>query len=46
MTGNAGCMFSTVATNVLVLKHQAIRIQSADETFIVLDWFHGKILHS
>ena len=40
-----GCVFSTVATDALVLKHQALSIQSADETFNVLGWFHAKILH-
>ena len=40
-----GCVVSTVATDTLVLKHQAISIHNADETFIVLDKFHIKILH-
>ena len=35
-----GCVVSTVATDALVLKHQAITIHNADETFIVLDQFH------
>ena len=34
-----GCILSTVATDALVLKHQAISIHSADEIFIVLDPF-------
>ena len=40
-----GWVVSTVATDVLVLKHQAISIHNADYTFIVLDQFHMKILH-
>ena len=40
-----GCVVSTVATDALVLKHQAISIHNADLTFIVLDQFHIKILH-
>ena len=40
-----GCIVSTVATDALVLKHQAISIHNADLTFIVLDQFHIKILH-
>ena len=32
-----GCVVSTVATDVLVLKHQAISIHDADSSFIVLD---------
>ena len=40
-----GCVVSTVATDALVLKHQAIIIHNADWTFIVLDKFHIKILH-
>ena len=39
-----GCVVSTVATDALVLKHQAITIHNADQTFIVLDQFHIKIL--
>ena len=35
-----GCVVSTVATDALVLKHQAISIHNADQTFIVLDQFH------
>ena len=37
-----GCIVSTVATDALVLKHQAISIHNADFTFIVLDQFHIK----
>ena len=37
-----GCVVSTVATDTLVLKHQAISIHNADQTFIVLDQFHIK----
>ena len=33
-----GCIFSPVATDALVLKHQAISIHSADWIFIVLNW--------
>ena len=40
-----GCVVSTVATDALVLKHQAISIHNADFTFIVSDQFHIKILH-
>ena len=40
-----GCVVSTVATDALVLKHQAISIHNADWIFIVLDHFHIKILH-
>ena len=40
-----GCVVSTVATDALVLKHQAISIHNADLTFIALDQFHIKILH-
>ena len=32
-----GCMLSTVDTDALVLKHQAISIYSADYILIVLD---------
>ena len=41
-----GCVVSTVATDTLVLKHQAISIHSANQTFNVLDQFHIRILHS
>ena len=40
-----GCVVSIVATDALVLKHQAISIHNADHIFIVLDQFHIKILH-
>ena len=40
-----GCVVSTVATDALVLKHQAISIHNVDYTFIVLDQFHIKLLH-
>ena len=40
-----GCIVSTVTTDALVFKHQAISIHNADKTFIVLDQFHIKILH-
>ena len=33
------CILSTVATDALVLKHQAIRIHSADQMSIALDQF-------
>ena len=36
------CVVSTVATDALVLKHQAISIHNADWTFIVLDQFDIK----
>ena len=36
------CVVSTVATDALVLKHQAISSHSADLTFIVLDQFSYK----
>ena len=35
-----GYVFNTVATNALVLTHQDISIQSADELWIVLDQFY------
>ena len=37
------CVLSTVATDALVLKHQAISIHKADKIFIVLGQFHTKI---
>ena len=37
-----GCVVSNVATNGLVLKHQAISIHIADLTFMILDHFHIK----
>ena len=39
-----GGILSTVATDGLVLKYQAISIHSADEMVIVLDQFHTKII--
>ena len=39
-----GCVVSTVATDALVLKHQAISIHSTDWIFITLDQFHGYII--
>ena len=39
-----GFLLSTVATDVLLLKHQAINIHCADQLFIVLDQFHTEIL--
>ena len=41
-----GCILSTVATDALVLKHQAISIHNADWIAIVLDQFHTKKYHS
>ena len=38
------CVVSTVATDALVLKHQAISILSTDSTFNLLDQFQMKIL--
>ena len=38
-----GCILSTVATDALVLKHQAIGIHTADKIFIVSEWFHREI---
>ena len=35
-----GCIVSTVAPDALVLKHQAISILNADQTFIVFEQFH------
>ena len=37
------CVLSTVATNAMVLKHQAICIHYADYLFVVLDKFHIRI---
>ena len=39
------CIFSTVATAALVLKHQATNSHSADKELIVLDQIHAEILH-
>ena len=38
-------ILSTMATDALVLKHQAIINHSSDKIFIVLDQFYTKILH-
>ena len=40
-----GCVFSIVATDALVLKHQTISTHSADEIIFVLDQFHTEILY-
>ena len=40
-----GCVLNTVATDALVLKHQAISIHSANQILIVLDQIHAQILH-
>ena len=37
-----GCILSIVATDALVLKHQAISTHSADEIFVLLYQFHAK----
>ena len=39
-----GFIFSTVATDALVLKHQAISSNSAYKIVILLDQFHTEIL--
>ena len=39
------CILSTVATDGLVLQHQAINSHGADQIFIVLDQFLTKLLH-
>ena len=39
-----GSILSTVATDALVLNHQAISIYSNECIFIVLDQFHTEIL--
>ena len=38
-----GCVISTVATDVLVLKHQAISIHNADKISVVVDQLHTHI---
>ena len=43
-TETYGCILSTVATDALVLKHQAISIHSADWISIMLDKIHKEIL--
>ena len=40
-----GCILSTVATDVLVLKHQAISSHNADLKSIALDQFWTRLLH-
>ena len=40
-----GYIVSTVATDALVLKHQAISIHNAEWTFIVIDQFDIKVSH-
>ena len=40
------CVLSTVATDALVLKHQAISNHSADEIFTALDKFIPKYIYS
>ena len=40
-----GGLVSTVATDALVLKHQAIGIHNADLIFIAMDQFPIKIFH-
>ena len=37
------CILSTVATDGLVLKHQAISTHNADYTYTVLNQFHTEI---
>ena len=37
------CILNTVATDVLVLEHQAISIHSADKLSDTLDQFQAKI---
>ena len=39
------CILSTVASDVLVLKHQAISIHSADQMYIAFNQFHEKRMH-
>ena len=41
-----GCVVNIVATDTLVLKHQAISSHSVDTIFILLECFHTTILHS
>ena len=38
------CVLTTVATDALVLKHQAISICSAGQILFVLDQFHTETL--
>ena len=39
-----GVIINTVATDVLVLKHQAMSSHNADRIFIVLDQFHTSLV--
>ena len=39
-----GCILSTVATDALVLKHQAISIYNAEKIIAALQQFHTKTL--
>ena len=39
-----GCIYSNVATDALVLKHQGISSHSADSILILSDRFHVEIL--
>ena len=39
-----GCIVSIVATDDLVLKHQALSAHNADYIFIVWDQFHTEML--
>ena len=39
-----GCPVGIVATDVLVLKHQAVITHNVDHKFILLDHIHTKIL--
>ena len=38
-----GCILNTVATDALVIKHQAISTHSTDWIFVVLDRFYTEI---
>ena len=40
-----GCVLSIVATDALVLEHQAIGTHSADQIPIALDQFQTKLLN-
>ena len=39
-----GCILSIVATDALVLKHQAISVHSTDWIFFVVEHFHTEIV--
>ena len=39
------CVFSTVATDAPVLKHQTISTHIADQICIAFDQFYRKVLH-